>query len=183
MFLTLFYICMFGMGLAFGSFLNVLVYRIAHNESITGRSYCPKCGHRIAWYDNIPLFSFIFLGGRCRHCNKKISWEYFFVELALGLLFVFSVSRIAGNYKVLSFLYELPECYHYVGFIFNVLSSWVVIFGMSFVFLYDLKHEEIRDRILIPSIALVLYLNVFLPTLGKIPSRLMVLNRFISIII
>lgn len=183
MFLTLFYVCIFGMGLAFGSFLNVLVYRMANNESILGRSHCPKCGHKIAWYDNIPLFSFIFLGGRCRHCNKKISWEYFAVELALGLLFVFSVSRIAGDYKVLSFIYELPELYHYIGFIFDVLSSWVTVFVLSFIFLYDLKHEEIKDRILIPGIALALFFNVFLPVLGGQPEPGLVLDRFVSILI
>jgi len=183
MLLTLFYVCVFGIGLSFGSFLNVLVYRLHKNKSILGRSHCPKCGHKIDWYDNIPLFSFIFLGGRCRHCKKNISWEYFFVELITGLLFIFSVSRIAGNYKVLSFLEDLPNLYHYLGFIFNVLSNWITIFVLVFIFIYDLKYQEIKDRILIPGIALVFYLNVFLPVLGKIPSRLMVLSRMTSIIV
>lgn len=76
-------------GLAIGSFINALEYRIGTKLSIVkGRSICPKCKKQLAWYDNVPLFSFIFLGGKCRQCQKPISWQYPIVELLTGVTFV-----------------------------------------------------------------------------------------------
>jgi len=75
-------------GLVFGSFLNVCIARLPKHESIIApRSHCPRCGHRIRWYDNIPVVSFLILGGRCRDCRAKISLVYPLVEiLTAGLL-------------------------------------------------------------------------------------------------
>ena len=83
-------IACFVVGTIFASFCNMLMYRFANNKPIIkdSRSYCPKCGHQIAWYDNIPLFSYIFLGGKCRHCHEPISIRYFLVELYGGLSFI-----------------------------------------------------------------------------------------------
>ena len=79
----------FAVGLAIGSFLNVVVYRTIKGDSpLRGRSYCDFCGTLISWKYNIPLLSFIFLGGRCAKCHKKISWQYPVVEFLTGLLFV-----------------------------------------------------------------------------------------------
>lgn len=76
-------------GLVIGSFLNVLIYRTIHGESPwKGRSMCPRCKKQIAWYDNIPLFSYLILQGRCRNCGKSISRQYPVVELLTGALFV-----------------------------------------------------------------------------------------------
>jgi leader peptidase (prepilin peptidase) / N-methyltransferase len=70
------------LGLVFGSFLNVCIARLPKGESIvTPRSHCPRCGHPIRWYDNIPVVSYLFLGARCRDCRVKISPIYPFVEL------------------------------------------------------------------------------------------------------
>ena len=77
-----------------GSFLKCLIWRLHIKKSILGRSICPKCGHQIAWYDNIPLLSFIFLRGRCRHCRQEISLQYPLVELIAGLLFVAAFFRL-----------------------------------------------------------------------------------------
>ena len=69
-------------GLLFGSFLNVVIHRMPRNESmVRGRSMCPNCKKTIAWYDNIPLFSWILLGGKCRACKWKIPFRYPLVEL------------------------------------------------------------------------------------------------------
>ena len=75
-------------GLLIGSFLNVCIHRMPRDESIVWPgSRCPGCGHTIAAYDNIPLLSWLFLGGRCRHCFTRISWRYPVVELLTGVLF------------------------------------------------------------------------------------------------
>jgi prepilin signal peptidase PulO-like enzyme (type II secretory pathway) len=58
-------------GLIIGSFLNCLIWRLYQGESLGGRSYCPNCRHKLFWYDNIPLLSFILLRGRCRYCQKR----------------------------------------------------------------------------------------------------------------
>lgn len=74
------------MGLMFGSFANVCVYRIPRSESIAfPGSHCPACYHDIAAYDNIPLISWLMLAGKCRHCRASISWRYPLLELLMGL--------------------------------------------------------------------------------------------------
>ena len=76
----------FGVGLLFGSFLNVCISRLPRAESIVKpRSHCLVCGHTIRWYDNIPLLSWLFLRARCRDCKAPIPWRYPAVELAMGL--------------------------------------------------------------------------------------------------
>lgn len=77
-------------GLCFGSFSNVLIYRLSNNVPLTfkSRSFCPHCSHQLAWYDNIPLFSYIFLKGKCRYCHEKISLQYPLVELAGLIIFL-----------------------------------------------------------------------------------------------
>lgn len=77
-------------GLIIGSFLNVIIYRLRLMESVMGRSYCPHCKHKIHWYDNIPLFSFILLGAKCRDCRGNISWQYPLVEFFTGVIFLFT---------------------------------------------------------------------------------------------
>jgi leader peptidase (prepilin peptidase)/N-methyltransferase len=84
----------FILGLLFGSFLNVCISRLPAHQSINKpRSHCPRCGHTIRWYDNVPIFSWILLRAHCRDCGQPISWRYPAVELAIGLWFVY-VSQI-----------------------------------------------------------------------------------------
>lgn len=83
----------FILGLAFGSFSNVLVYRLNEEKAPKfwqGRSLCPQCKKILPWYDNIPLLSFLLLKGQCRFCKKKISWHYPVVELLTAIAFVVS---------------------------------------------------------------------------------------------
>lgn len=76
-------------GVVIGSFLNVVILRVPLKESIsTKRSHCMECGHTLAWYDLFPLFSYLFLGGKCRYCKTKISCQYPIVEGLNGLLYV-----------------------------------------------------------------------------------------------
>ncbi len=85
----MFYIVVFLFGLAIGSFLNVVIYRIPRGESIVSPpSHCPHCDHGIRPWENIPLLSWLFLGGRCSHCKAPISGRYPLVELLTGLVFL-----------------------------------------------------------------------------------------------
>ena len=72
----------FPFGLIIGSFLNVVIHRVPRGEEIVFTpSHCPRCQHAIAWYENIPVASFLVLRGRCRRCAAPIPWRYFIVEL------------------------------------------------------------------------------------------------------
>ena len=76
-------------GITIGSFLNVLIYRIPKKEDfVRTRSHCMSCGYQLEWYDLVPLFSWIFLGGRCRKCKTKISIQYPMIELLNGILYL-----------------------------------------------------------------------------------------------
>ena len=80
-------VLLFTIGLVIGSFLNVVAVRRINEESfVSGRSKCPECSQKISWYDNIPLLSFIFLKGHCRHCNQQISLQYPFIELFSAIM-------------------------------------------------------------------------------------------------
>ena len=82
-------VLVFWLGLAVGSFVNVVVYRLNHGGNpLKGRSFCPKCQKKIVWHDNLPLVSFLFLKGQCRNCHSPISRQYPLVELTTGLAFV-----------------------------------------------------------------------------------------------
>lgn len=86
-----YYVGFFIFGCVFGSFYNVLGLRIPNNESIIfPNSHCPKCGKELKWYELIPIFSFLFLKGKCSICKGKISWLYPLNELFCGILFVVS---------------------------------------------------------------------------------------------
>ena len=81
----------FALGLIIGSFLNVCIHRLPRGESVAHpRSHCPSCDKMIAGYDNIPVLSYLILGGRCRHCRTPISFVYPVVELFTGVIFALS---------------------------------------------------------------------------------------------
>ena len=83
------YIIFFIIGITFGSFYTLAVYRIPKGEDITHtHSYCPNCNHKLGFFDLIPLFSYILLGGKCRYCKEKIRPRYIILETLSGLFFV-----------------------------------------------------------------------------------------------
>ena len=120
----------FMFGLLFGSFFNVVGYRIPNGMSIVKPgSFCPKCRHELKWYELIPVFSFIFQGGKCRKCKCKISWFYPIVESLTGVLFLIS-------YLIFGFS---PE------FVFAILTaSFLVIVIVS-----DFNYLVISDEVTI----------------------------------
>ena len=86
---TIPYIIIFIFGITIGSFLNVCIYRIPLGESIvTAPSHCMTCGWKLKWYDMVPVFSWLVLGGKCRNCKSKISVQYPIIEGVNGILYV-----------------------------------------------------------------------------------------------
>ncbi len=136
-------------GFCCGSFLNCVIYRLEKKKSfIRGRSFCPKCKHILAWYDLIPIFSFLVLQGKCRYCKKKISIQYPLVELATGLLFllIFNGSPMLTTY----------------GFqIFKLFYLLVITCLLEIIFIYDLKHYIIPDKAVYSAILLSLLFVIF----------------------
>lgn len=83
-------------GLLIGSFLNVLIYRMPRDESIAfPGSHCPVCDHKLSWYDNIPLFSYLSLKGKCRYCNTRISFQYPLIEFLNAIIYILLYIRFS----------------------------------------------------------------------------------------
>lgn len=124
----------FILGLIVGSFLNVVIYRLNHHDSpFRGRSYCPECRHTLVWYDLVPLFSFLSLGGKCRYCKTRISWQYPVVEVAAGL-----------GFGVIS----------QIGQIGLIGQIWLIILFSGFVviFVSDWLYQIIPDAVVFPML-------------------------------
>ncbi len=136
------YISFFVLGLIIGSFLEVVIYRIPRKLSIIKPgSYCPNCKGKIAFYDNIPLISYIILKGRCRNCKVKISYKAFIIELFAGLLFVL-------NY----FFFSLS-----IQTIIGIIFSCVLIV-VSFI---DIDLRIIPNVIVLPFTIIGLGFNIY----------------------
>lgn len=143
----IFNIFAFIFGAVVGSFLNVCIYRLPRSESIVfPASHCPKCGNAIPAYLNIPIISYLILGGRCRSCRERISPVYPAVELTNALLTLFLFMKFGLS---LTFL-----------FLFIFCSALVVI---TFV---DLEHRIIPDVISLPGIVVGFGSSFFLHWLG-----------------
>lgn len=100
------YVLIFCYGIVIGSFLNVCILRIPEGKSIvTDRSHCMSCGYQLKWYDLVPLFSYLFLGGKCRKCKSHISIQYPIIEGVNGLLWV--LVFLSGGFNLDSVLYCL----------------------------------------------------------------------------
>jgi leader peptidase (prepilin peptidase)/N-methyltransferase len=103
----------FGLGLVIGSFLNVCIYRIPENISLLWpASTCVNCSKRIVWYDNIPVLSYLFLRGKCRHCQHKISALYPIIEIITGIVFLLlfnSVLILQGD-LISAYIFYLIFC-------------------------------------------------------------------------
>ena len=94
------------LGLAIGSFLNVVIWRVPRGESVVSPpSACPRCGNAIAARDNVPVLSWLLLGGRCRHCHEQISGRYPLVEAGTAVLFVVAALRFGWSWELPAFLY------------------------------------------------------------------------------
>lgn len=131
-------------GLAFGSFLNVCIARIPEGESIIlPRSHCPRCGHAIRWYDNIPVASYLVLRGRCRDCGERISAVYPLVEILTSATLALAFLRFRLS----------PE------FIKAALITMLLIV----LIFTDLRTRRLPHAVTIPGIVAGLVLSFFVP--------------------
>jgi len=123
------YVFVFVFGACWGSFLNVVIYRLPIGKSVTNppRSFCPNCKHTIAWHDNIPVLSYLLLGRKCRHCKEPISSRYCLVEILTGVLFCL--------------------VFHHFGFTAATPVYWVLTAGLIAITFIDIDHFIIPDII------------------------------------
>ncbi len=133
------------LGLCFGSFLNVCIVRLPHEEPkarslVSPPSTCPKCGKLIAWHDNIPVFSWLFLKGKCRHCRNPISVQYPIIEAAVALIWIAAVLWYGATLDAVT-----------AGVLGTVLLGIAVI---------DARHQVIPDELNFGGLALGLALSL-----------------------
>ncbi len=131
-----------------GSFANVCIYRLPINKNIAlGRSFCTNCKKKIAWFDNIPVLSYLILRSKCRNCKKKISFQYFLVEL-LGIL----------NFTVIYLLF---------GITLTTILLIILSLALLIIFFIDLRHYIIPNSITYPMMILG-FIKSFDPNLNSI---------------
>ena len=134
------YVIVFLYGIIIGSFLNVVILRVPRGESIVKvRSHCENCGYQLKWFDLIPIFSYLALGGKCRQCKTKISAQHLVMEVLNGILYVstFFIAGVSLHTCLLCLLfsallalsiidfktYEIPVGFQYVIFALAILQT------------------------------------------------------------
>jgi leader peptidase (prepilin peptidase) / N-methyltransferase len=143
----------FAYGLCFGSFLNVCIYRLPRGLSVvTPRSACPNCGHMIPLYHNVPVVSWLILGGKCRACKKPISARYMVIEILTGLLFL--------------------GCYLHFGLTLGALKCVVLgylLLGLTFT---DAETKLLPDALTLPGLTIGVAFSLVVPV-NDLASRIM----------
>jgi leader peptidase (prepilin peptidase)/N-methyltransferase len=130
------------LGMAWGSFLNVVIYRLPQGKSLLKPpSSCPHCGKRIKFYDNIPILSYLILRGKCRHCGTRISLSYFLVELLTPISFILLYHQHSLS------LFFFASC---------LFASALIVLGFI-----DFAHQILPDEITLPGLALALVYSFF----------------------
>jgi leader peptidase (prepilin peptidase)/N-methyltransferase len=138
-------------GLAVGSFLNVVIYRLPRKMKLAvERSMCPNCTNQLKWYHNVPLLSYIFLRGKCAFCGARISLRYPLVELLCGLIFVY--------------------LYWQYGLTFQMAAYGVLAVMLLVIFFIDLDHQIIPDVISLPGLAVGLGFSLLPDGIGIMPA-------------
>ena len=132
-------VILFIMGTFFGSFFTLAVYRIPLKKDITHEhSFCPNCNHKLGILDLFPVWSYLFLGGKCRYCGEKIRIRYFLLEILSGLIFVtmFLILNIHGNF------FDVDNIGFFISFVFQYVTL-VIVAGI------DKEYRKINSSVLL----------------------------------
>ncbi len=157
----------FILGTVFGSFFNVVIYRFNTGKSLGGRSHCLSCGNTLSWYELLPVVSYLFQRGKCRHCAAHITARYALVELLTGVLFLL----VAQTFLLDPVLLVL---------------NLIVVSLLTIIVVYDLRHMIIPDSLVlflcVPALAMVLWdplvLSLTLPSLSALIGALIPAGLF-----
>lgn len=139
--LAVFFVTIFVLGAAMGSFLGVVVLRLFQKKTLRGRSCCPHCDRVLKARDLVPIISFLLQKGQCRYCTKRIFFLYPSVELSLGLIFVYValIHVLRSEDQAISF----------------IVRDWYIGWILVCIFVFDFLYMHVEDRILVPAIATV----------------------------
>ena len=149
----------FIIGAVIGSFLNVLIVRLPEKKSIIyPRSSCPKCGHKIAWYYNIPIFSYLFLKGRCAYCKEAISKNYFIVELLSAFITLSLFLKFGLGFEL-----------------FVTLAFFYTLIVLTFI---DFKYKAVPDYLLLVLFIISFFVTKF-DLLESLKSAATLLGAFV----
>lgn len=166
--ITLTYIFIFCLGCIIGSFLNVVIYRFNSGKTLGGRSMCMTCSKTLAWYELIPVISFLFQKGKCNTCSTKISHQYPIVELITGAMF----ASVAYHFSpILS--YDFTQ-YVVLVTLFSMMFSLLIVISV-----YDMRHKIIPDM-LVFAFGVLAFFSMFLSQGGG--SSMFMEPTFLSLI-
>ena len=153
----IFYIAIFIIGTVFGSFYTLAVYRIPKRQDITHtHSYCPKCEHKLGFLDLIPVWSYIFLGGKCRYCKEKIRPRYFILELMSGIIFLIVAIFMNFNIENLTIIKIFDYAFFALYFTFVVLMAGI-----------DKEYRTINKPVLMYGVIISIMYIVYLYIIEK----------------
>lgn len=137
----IFLIIFFIFGAVMGSFFHVVATRMSRDESIVfPASHCDKCNHKLKWYENIPIISYILLKGKCSSCHSKIPISYLIVEIVTALLFA--------------------VCFHVFSFSFDLVIALIFVSSLIIVIVSDIEYMIILDEVLMFSSLLIVVLDI-----------------------
>lgn len=150
----------FVFGLMIGSFLNVVIYRVPKRESVVfPNSHCPNCNTAIKPFDNIPVFSYVLLGGKCRNCGISISPIYPAVELLVGVLYFLAFIKVANQFHIFQTEYDLWPARFWLTLIGDILF---VSFIVPLVFI-DYRYKLLPNVITYPGFVIMLAIRLLAP--------------------
>lgn len=169
------YIIIFIMGTVFGSFYTLAVYRIPNRIDITHtHSFCPNCKHKLGFFELIPVWSYVFLGGKCKACKQKIRPRYFIIEICSGLIFVL----IALAEKLNIYNLQTPILIE-LAFLVLYLSAIVIIAGI------DKEKRQIEKSVIYYALGILVFYIIYLCIIDKssIYRYIMYLSSIILLLI
>lgn len=150
----------FIIGLLFGSFYNVVGMRLPNNESIVfPGSHCEKCNHKLKWYENIPLISYIILGGKCSNCKTKISVWYPAIELFTGMLFLISYYTFGLTYEfaIAIIISSLVSIIFVSDINYYIILDSPLIIGSILIIIIKLLSTSLRDTLISVGSGLIIF--------------------------